>query len=151
MTFSLGLINFLEWLTELRETLYLVDFQLIIKGCKLSNRQNRSPGQAGYEAAVRSSLTSLNMPLCPDLHMPTNSATLQSPFFWILRRLHCTNTVDWIIGRFDLQPLPPPWCLKVLTLYAHACFPWPPSLGYQSVSKGQLTDMTKDIFITFIT
>ena len=32
MTPSLGLINLLEWPTELRETFHLLDYQFIIKG-----------------------------------------------------------------------------------------------------------------------
>lgn len=32
MTLSLGLISLLEWLTELRETFYLLDYMFIKKG-----------------------------------------------------------------------------------------------------------------------
>lgn len=32
LTLSLGLVNLLEWLTEVRETFYLIDWQFIIKG-----------------------------------------------------------------------------------------------------------------------
>ena len=35
MTSSLGSINWLQWLTELRETFQSLDYQLIIKGYDL--------------------------------------------------------------------------------------------------------------------
>ena len=33
MILFLGLINLLEWLTEFRETFYLLDYMFVIKGC----------------------------------------------------------------------------------------------------------------------
>lgn len=44
-TFSVGLINFLEHLTELREIVYLLDHQFIIKG--YNSETGRWKGRAG--------------------------------------------------------------------------------------------------------
>jgi len=38
MTPSLGSINLLGWLTELRKTVYLLDYQFIIKGYNRNNQ-----------------------------------------------------------------------------------------------------------------
>jgi len=50
MTPSLGLINLLEQLTELRKPVYFLDFQFIIKGYNSgTDRQKRVIGQDMWE------------------------------------------------------------------------------------------------------
>ena len=63
MTPSLGLINLLEWLTELRETFYLLGYQFIINGYNSRRaRWNRCFGQ-GVGKGHGASTPSLNAPL----------------------------------------------------------------------------------------
>ena len=67
-------INFLEGLTELRKTLYLLDYQLIMKGhnlagCKICIAQ--AMGKWGG-----ASLPFLSVPLSPDFHRSINPEAL---------------------------------------------------------------------------
>ena len=85
ITPSSSLINLLKWLTqkntELRETFYLLDYQLIIKGHNSRRaRWKRYTGQGtgkGHEIHMPSPGTPFSSPL----HMFTSPETLQMPSF----------------------------------------------------------------------
>ena len=73
---SLGWINLLEWLTDLRETFYLLDYRFIIKGCNSGTaRWKRCRGQ-GMGKGHGASTPSPSVPLSWHLHVFTNSETL---------------------------------------------------------------------------
>lgn len=67
MTPNFGLINFLEWLIELRETFYSLDYQFILKGYN-RNSQMEEMLQA---KTMPSKLATL--PSSPGVHQPRSS------------------------------------------------------------------------------
>ena len=74
----LGLINLLEWLTELRETLYLLDYRFIIEGCDSgTTRWKRWIGQ-DMEKGHRASLS-----LFLICYVFTNSEAIWILSFWV--------------------------------------------------------------------
>ena len=91
MTPSLGSINLLEWLTELREAFYLVDYQFILKGYNSGMaRWKRCIGQGirkGHRALMLSEQTTTH-PLSPNVHRPRGS------LFGLLWRLHYIGMID---------------------------------------------------------
>ena len=71
-TLTLGSVDLLEQLTELREIFYLVDYQFIIKEYDSGiARWMRCIGQ-GMQKGCGASMLSPSMVLFPDLHMFTN-------------------------------------------------------------------------------
>ena len=83
---SLGSINLLEQLTELRETFYLLDYQFIIKGCNSGTaRWKRARHRARHGERAQSSRHQ---------HKFTSLETLQSSPFGVLRWLHSISMVD---------------------------------------------------------
>ena len=75
MTSSSGLINLLEWFTELREMLYLLDYWFIRKGCQeLRNSQMEEVQRARYREGVRNvHALSATLPAPPRVHQPRRS------------------------------------------------------------------------------
>ena len=106
---SLGLINLLEWLTELRETFYLLDHWFIIKGYNSGTaRWKRCRGQ-GMGKVHGASTPSPGMPLSPQFQVFTNQKLSEPCPFGILLRLHY---IAWLIKSLatghdwlNLQPL----------------------------------------------
>lgn len=88
--------------------------------------------EARWEGGAQSFHTP-SAPLCPNLHVFTNSEALQTPSFWdfmeaSLRRRDSLN--HWSVAiEFNLQqPLPSPEAgLKSPTLSSHSWFPWQPA------------------------
>lgn len=66
-THSSGSINLPEWLTELRKTSHLQDYQFIIKGCNSGKSMKRCTGQALEKGAQI--FPTLDVPLSLTLHM----------------------------------------------------------------------------------
>ena len=99
---SLGSINLLKWLRELRETLYLLNYQFIIIGYILRNRQKRCQGQ-GMGKSHGTFMLFPHTRLSSDLFAFTNPEVLQRPSFWVFREAslhrhewlhHCMLAVD---------------------------------------------------------
>ena len=67
MTPTLGLINFLEWLIELRETYYSLDYQFILEGYN----RNSQMEEMLWAKTVPSELATL--PSSPGVHQPRSS------------------------------------------------------------------------------
>ena len=93
MTPSSGLINLLEWFTELRETFYFLDHQFITKGYNSGTAQWRScikQGMGrGWRASMPSGLTTLFKSMCPPTQRPSEPC-----LFGVLRRLHYIGMTD---------------------------------------------------------
>ena len=91
----LDLINLLEQLTKLRETLYLPDSWFIIKGCNMGTaRWKRCIGQSmgkGHGAST----VSPSMPLSLNLNMFTNLEALRSLSFWVFMEASL-HRHDWL-------------------------------------------------------
>ena len=92
---SLGSINFLEWLIEVRETFYLLDHWFIIKGCNSGTARwkNYYVGQdmeKGHGVSMPSPGTSLS----PKSGVPTLEA-LHILFFWIFIEASLPR-YDWL-------------------------------------------------------
>lgn len=105
---SLGLINLLELLTELRETFYLLDHWFIIKRCNWDiNRGKRCTGQSmrkGHEAFMPSP----GIPLSQHLHVFTTQKPSEPCHLGFLWRFHYIGIVikSLAIGNwFKLQPI----------------------------------------------
>ena len=73
MTLSLGLINLLEQLPELRDTFYLQDYRFVIKGAA---RWKRRIIAEYVGKGHRASMPSPGTPLSPNLHVFTNPELL---------------------------------------------------------------------------
>ena len=75
MTFSLGLINLLEWLTELRETFYLLCYQSTVKGYNLGTAGwKKAQGKVwGKARGLLCHLLEHNSPHTPQAHQPRSS------------------------------------------------------------------------------
>ena len=90
---SLGLINLLEQLRELRETFYLLGNWLIIKGYNSGTTiWKRCIGQGkgkGHGASKLSRYTAL-----PKSNIFTNLEALRTLCFWVYGRLHYIGMVD---------------------------------------------------------
>ena len=94
MTHSLGSINLLEWLTELKETLYWLGNQFIVKAyISETARWKRWIGQ-GVGEGCGASVPSPGRPLSPNLQVFTSSEALQTASFGFLWRLHYTGMND---------------------------------------------------------
>ena len=91
---SLGSINLLEQLTELRETFYLLDYWFIIKGYNSGTaRLKRCIGQSkGKGLGVSTPSPSLLLP--PNLHVFTYPEAFRTPSFGFLWKLHHTGMID---------------------------------------------------------
>lgn len=105
---SFGSINLPEWLTQLKETYYLLDYSFIIK---VNNsgivRWNRWIGE-GIQEGQGASMLSLGMPLTRNRHMFTDLKVLWTLSFGFLWILYCTGMIDYIIGHGQLiQTLAP--------------------------------------------
>ena len=74
-TLSLGLINFLEQLTELRETFHLLDYQFIIKGYSSGTTRGRQCTRQGMgKRLIPRSLSEYTLlPKSPCVHQPRSS------------------------------------------------------------------------------
>ena len=72
--FSLVSINLLKWLTELRETFYLLDYWFIIKQYNLENNQIKEGKVHGMGCIA--SMSSSSMPLSPNLHVYQHRSSL---------------------------------------------------------------------------
>ena len=81
MTPSLGSINFLEQLTGLRETFYLLDYQFILKGFKSGKARGKRCIEQGGEKGGGASMPSLGSPLSRHLHVDTNLEALRTLSF----------------------------------------------------------------------
>ena len=100
MTLSLGSINLLEWLTELRETFYLLDYQFILKGynsgtarCKRYTGQRMGKGRRA------------SMPPPPvSTWSPTRKLSKNPASFGVLWRLHYIS----MTGPWPWSQLPAP-------------------------------------------
>lgn len=85
--------HLLEWLTELNETVYILDYQLLTKGHNSGTAiWNRCIGQSTWEKGTE---------LMPSLSMPPSSTAIcippwrsQNPFFRILERFHNIGTIN---------------------------------------------------------
>ena len=86
---SLRSRNFLEWLTELRETRYFLDQQFII----------RDVSQEEPERGV--SLSSAGAPLPQDPDMSTNLEAFLNPPSVLLQRPHDRGRMDEVTGMGD--------------------------------------------------
>ena len=86
----LGSINLLKWLTELRDTLYLLDHQFIIKGYNSGKAQWKKCLGQDTEKKSRPSVPPPRLLLSPHLYMLTHLEALQAPYcFYISRLLYC--------------------------------------------------------------
>lgn len=62
MTLSFGLINLLEWITELRKTFYLLDYRLVQKDITQDSRWKRRIGRCVGRAATVSDPPGVEQP-----------------------------------------------------------------------------------------
>ena len=76
MTPTLGLINFLEWLIELRETFYSLDYQFILEGYN-RNSQMEEMLQA---KTMPSELATL--PSSPGVYQPSSPSPILTEVLW---------------------------------------------------------------------
>ena len=83
---SLGLINLLEWLTEIRKTFYSLDYWLIIKGYT----SGQPYGRHGTRKRCRDSMLSLGL----HLHVFPHSEALQTCTFGFLWKLRYIGMID---------------------------------------------------------
>lgn len=108
MTPSLSLMNLLEQLTECRKTVFLLDYQFIIKGCN-------SGRAGGREAEGKAWGEDVECPCPQSSHSPSISicspTQKHSKHFWVFMEtsLHC---YDWLnhyplVLELNLQPLSP--------------------------------------------
>ena len=81
----MGLINFLEQLTELRETFYLLGYQLLQKDVIQEQPEARESGQGMWEGA-QSFHTLSTCIILPKFRVLTNMEALQPPFFWVFMK-----------------------------------------------------------------
>ena len=94
MTSCVGLINLLDWLTELRDTSCLLDHQFILKGYNSGTALWKSYiGQSIGKGHV-ASMSSRGTPLSPDVHVFTNQELFEPHPFGFLWRLHYTVMID---------------------------------------------------------
>ena len=97
MTPSLDSITLVEWLTELRETFYLLKHQDIIKGQNSGIARWKSCIGWGTKKGHRASLPSPSaLLLSPNLHVFTNPEALQTQSFWGFKEasLHKQETIN---------------------------------------------------------
>ena len=107
MTPSSDLINLQEWLTELRESFYLLDYWFIIKRYNSGIARWKRCTEQVTGKGHRASTHSLGALLCSDLRMfnpSTDIQALQAPTF--LWRLYDIDVTDSITGHW--QSIPPP-------------------------------------------
>ena len=83
MTSSLGLINLLEWLIELRETFHSLNYQFITKG------HNNQMEEMHKAKTTPSELATL--PYSPCIHQPRSSP---NPTLEVLWGLHYKGLLD---------------------------------------------------------
>ena len=92
---SFILINFLEWLIELRETFYLLGYQFIMKGYNSGTvRQKRCLGQGtgkGHRAPM--CLQARHAP-SPSMWSPTQKLSKLHTLAFLLRRFHYIGMVN---------------------------------------------------------
>lgn len=82
MTSSLGLINLLVRLTELRGTFYLLDHQFFTKGYNSRITRWKKDTGHGKGKGHRASMLSPGTPVFPNLHVSTNLEALYILPFW---------------------------------------------------------------------
>lgn len=75
----MSLTNWLEWLTELTETFYALDCQVIIDDRTQEEPDRREAWGKVWEKGGRASLPSLSTLLSPYLHVFANVEVLQNP------------------------------------------------------------------------
>ena len=80
-TSSLVSVNMLEWLTELRETFYVVNHWFIIKGYNSEIAKWNRWTWEGIGKGLRASMPFPGTPLSPNLHVFTKPKDLWNPFF----------------------------------------------------------------------
>lgn len=94
MTLSLDLINLLEWLTELRETLDLhvfINYKLYYKGYRWTDRWKRCIMQGMWTQPFHCGLFTHQQP--PRMFSCLES--LQLPYFWVFMEAPL-HRVDWL-------------------------------------------------------
>lgn len=112
---SSGSINLLEWLTEIRRTFSLLDYQFITKDITRNSQMERCIGQGKWERA-RASVPSLGAPVSQHFCMFTNLQVLLTSPIGFLWRLHY---LAWLIKSLAFYDgtqslaLPPPWRFEV--------------------------------------
>lgn len=108
---SLGFINLLEWLLELREIFYLQDYWLVIKGYNSGTATQKSCRGRGMSEGQGAPLPSLGgtLPALTPVLPPRN--TPNPHFFEFSWKLHHTAVVDSIIGHWWLNQPPAPYRL----------------------------------------
>ena len=80
---SLGWINVLKWLTELRETkFYLLDHHFIIKEYTSRTARWKRGTEQGVRKGCRASMPPSGTALSPHLHVFTSLGALWTPSFW---------------------------------------------------------------------
>lgn len=96
-TFSMGSSNFLDQVTELRETFYSLDCQFIIKGYNSgTTRWKRCLGK-GMGSRCGAFMPFLSMPLSPNLYVFTNTEAVWAVSFWVF--------MEALLYRQDCWPL----------------------------------------------
>lgn len=128
----LGFNHLLEWLTELRETYYLllpIYYKGYLKIHKWISRW-RDVDKRRFRRILRagaSVLLKLGQATLLAVVMFSSLEALPIPSSGFLRRLHCTDMINYIIDHWwSIQP-----SVKVTTLYSH-------SPGCQRSSRGYL-------------
>ena len=107
MTSFLGSITFLEQLTEIRETFYLLDHWFIMKGYNSETARSKKFTGHGVWQGHGVSLPSPRTQLSQCLHVFTSPAALQIPSFWVFVEGSFKGN-DQITGHgLQIQPLPP--------------------------------------------
>ena len=91
------LINLLKWLTELRETFYLLDYQFIVKGYNSGLARWQRYIDKVWRKATKTSCF-VQVPLSPDLHVFTNPEAPQTPPFSGFMEASLTGRMDEIMG-----------------------------------------------------
>lgn len=94
MTPSLGLINLLEELTELRKSFYSLDYWFTIKGC--NSRTSGWKRCIGQDMGKGQSFHAfLSILLFPNLHVFINMETLWTQSFWVFMKA-LLQRYDWL-------------------------------------------------------
>ena len=100
MILSLGLLSLLKWLTKLKGTFYLLDYQFIVKGRNSAASWKRYTG-------LGASFPSPILLFYPNLYMLTNPETLWTSSFWVFMEVSIAM-IDYIIGQWWLIQPPAP-------------------------------------------
>ena len=82
MTPSSSSINLLEWFTELRNIVYLLDCWLIVKGYNSGTAKWKNAWSKVCGKGLGASIHFLGVPLSQHLHVFTSQEALRTPYFW---------------------------------------------------------------------